>query len=68
MLRATTPRLRRGGRGRRLVEAAETWARDRGATDVFLRSNVPRSEAHAFYPALGYACRKTQKACAKALH
>jgi GNAT superfamily N-acetyltransferase len=58
---------RRDGRGRRLVEAAESWARGRGAGEVFLRSNVLRSEAHAFYPALGYARRKTQHAYARAL-
>ena len=59
--------LRRTGRGRRLLEAAERWARERGAAEVFLRSNVLRHEAHAFYPALGYACRKTQHAYAKPL-
>jgi GNAT superfamily N-acetyltransferase len=52
--------LRRGGTGRRLVAAAEDWARARGIDRVLVRSNVARGEAHDFYPALGYAHAKTQ--------
>lgn len=51
---------RRGGTGRRLVAAAEDWARARGIDRVLVRSNIARPEAHAFYPALGYARSKTQ--------
>ena len=51
---------RRGGTGRRLVMAAEDWARARGIDHVLVRSNIARAEAHAFYPALGYARSKTQ--------
>jgi GNAT superfamily N-acetyltransferase len=59
---------RRAGTGRRLVEAAEDWARSRGGGELFLRSNIVRADAHAFYPALGYVHRKTQHAYAKRLY
>lgn len=58
---------RRTGTGRRLVEAAEAWARTRGGGELFLRSNIVRSEAHAFYAALGYQHHKTQHAYRKPL-
>lgn len=58
---------RRQGTGRRLVEAAEDWARGRGSGELFLRSNIVRPEAHAFYPALGYQRHKTQHAYRKPL-
>lgn len=58
---------RRAGTGRRLVEAAEAWARTRGGGELFLRSNIVRSEAHAFYAALGYQRHKTQHAYRKPL-
>lgn len=58
---------RRQGTGRRLVAAAEAWARGRGSGEVFLRSNIVRPEAHAFYPALGYRHHKTQHAYRKPL-
>ena len=58
---------RRGGVGRALVAAAEAWARQAGVRDIVLRSNVVRSEAHAFYPRLGYALVKTQHAYTKRL-
>ena len=51
---------RRHGLGWRLIEAACGWARRRGADSVFLRSNVVRPEAHAFYPGLGFRRSKTQ--------
>ena len=49
------------GIGRRLMEEAEQWARDKGCRSVRLRSNVVRAEAHAFYERLGYSVFKTQK-------
>ena len=45
---------RRRGVGRALMAAAEDWARLGGARAVRLRSGVPRTDAHAFYRALGY--------------
>lgn len=58
---------RRTGAGRSLVAAAECWARARGLHELFLRSNVVRPEAHAFYPALGFERSKTQHVYRKAL-
>lgn len=58
---------RRTGAGRGLVAAAEDWARARGLRELFLRSNVARTEAHAFYPALGFERGKTQHVYRKAL-
>ena len=59
--------VRRGGVGRALIAAAEAWARQVGVHEIVLRSNVARSEAHAFYPSVGYAVAKTQHAYAKRL-
>lgn len=58
---------RRGGAGRSLVAAGEDWARAHGLRELFLRSNVVRPEAHAFYPALGFERSKTQHVYRKAL-
>jgi GNAT superfamily N-acetyltransferase len=48
------PAHRRGGIGRLLVTAAETWARQSGRARLLLRTDVVRTPAHAFYVALGY--------------
>ena len=58
---------RRGGVGRRLVGAAEEWARARGLEQMAVRSNVARSESHPFYERLGYVRAKTQHAYRKRL-
>jgi GNAT superfamily N-acetyltransferase len=55
------------GVGRRLVEAAETWARDRGLENMSVRSNIVRSESHPFYERIGYTRHKTQHAYRKTL-
>jgi ribosomal protein S18 acetylase RimI-like enzyme len=55
------------GLGRRLMEHAEQWAREKGCRSVRLRSNVVRAEAHAFYERLGYSVFKTQKNFRKTL-
>ena len=55
------------GIGRALMEAAEAWAMERGLGTVSLRSNVVRTEAHAFYQHLGYRVIKTQLALRKEL-
>jgi GNAT superfamily N-acetyltransferase len=55
------------GIGHRLMEQAETWGRARGCTAVYLKSNVIRHEAHAFYESMGYRNVKTQYAFRKAL-
>jgi GNAT superfamily N-acetyltransferase len=59
---------RRGaGVGRRLVEAAEEWAKSGGLGVMALRSNQLRTGAREFYQRLGYALTKTQNAFRKNL-
>jgi ribosomal protein S18 acetylase RimI-like enzyme len=55
------------GVGRRLVEAAEEWARGRGLDVIALRSNQLRTNAQGFYQHLGYTITKTQNAFRKHL-
>ena len=55
------------GVGRRLVQAAETWASTRGLDQMTVRSNVGRAESHPFYERLGYVRAKTQHAYRKRL-
>jgi GNAT superfamily N-acetyltransferase len=45
---------RRRNIGRRLINAAETWARESGHARLLLRTEVVRTAAHAFFVALGY--------------
>jgi len=59
--------LRRQGAGRALVAEAERWARGRGLGRIRVRSNILRSEAHRFYPGIGYELRKTQHTYGKTL-
>jgi GNAT superfamily N-acetyltransferase len=56
----TSKPMRRRGVGRLLVERAEAWAAQVGAGAIVVRSNVKRTESHAFYTALGYVNTKTQ--------
>jgi GNAT superfamily N-acetyltransferase len=53
--------------GRRLVEAVERWAEQRGLKQMAVRSNVTRPESHPFYERLGYVRAKTQHAYRKPL-
>jgi GNAT superfamily N-acetyltransferase len=53
--------------GRRLVEAVERWAEERGLKQVAVRSNVTRLGSHPFYERLGYVQVKTQHAYRKRL-
>lgn len=55
------------GIGRRLMEQAETWGRERNCEAVYLKTNMIRHEAHAFYENLGYQKVKTQYAYRKRL-
>ena len=48
------------GVGGRLLAALESWARDRGASELRVRSNVIRERAHAFYERNGYTKTKAQ--------
>ena len=58
---------RRGGLGRVLVRAAESWALSRGLSSLTVRSNTAREHSHPFYEALGYSREKTQHVYRKAL-
>lgn len=59
---------RRGsGAGARLVAAAESWALERGLTEIRVRSNVVREGAHRFYERLGYRRVKSQAVFARDL-
>jgi GNAT superfamily N-acetyltransferase len=51
---AVADAARRSGIGRRLMERAESWARENGAGRISLTSHLRRSDAHAFYRAIGY--------------
>jgi GNAT superfamily N-acetyltransferase len=55
------------GIGRRLVEALEAWAADRGLPEIAVRSNILRIESHPFYDRLGYRRAKTQHSYRKEL-
>jgi GNAT superfamily N-acetyltransferase len=58
---------RRSGIARRLIEEAESWAKNIGAEAVLVRSNTKRIESHLFYPALGYKKIKIQAVYEKAV-
>jgi GNAT superfamily N-acetyltransferase len=51
---------RHQGIGRLLMKRAEAWARRKGSRIIYLRSNVIRKEAHAFYRSTGYSIHKMQ--------
>jgi GNAT superfamily N-acetyltransferase len=55
------------GIGRRLMEEAETWARQHDCQQVRLRSNAVRVEAHRFYEGIGYQVVASQMVYRKAL-
>ncbi len=55
------------GVGAALMQAAESWAKEKGCASVYLRSNVIRTQAHEFYKRLGYTIVKSQYAFRKAL-
>ena len=46
---AVDPRRRSTGIGKRLLDAAKDWARERGATHLELDSAERRADAHRFY-------------------
>jgi len=58
---------RQRGVGQALMEKAEQWARQKGCVLVYLRSNVIRHDAHAFYEHLGYEHTKSQRMYQKRL-
>lgn len=56
------PERRRQGIGTRLMTAAETWALQSGRARLRLRAEVTRSDALAFFAALGYEQSATEQA------
>ena len=58
---------RTGGVGGRLLEEAEAWAAANGYATLRLRSNVVRTDAHAFYRRRGYMVEKEQAVFVKDL-
>ena len=64
---AVSPEARRQGIGRELLSALEAQAANEGYAFIRLNCNVLRTDAHAFYQQMGYACDKTQKRFIKML-
>jgi GNAT superfamily N-acetyltransferase len=58
---------RSGGIGAHLLQAAEDWARKRGAALMRVRSRVERERAHRFYERAGYVRVKTSAVFGKPL-
>ena len=54
-------KYRNKGVGKRLLKAAEEYAKDSGYSGVRLTSGMDRKDAHAFYEKCGYVNRKDQK-------
>jgi GNAT superfamily N-acetyltransferase len=54
-------RRRRGGVGRRLVNAVHDWAVERGAVELSVRCREDRAESHKFYESLSFRHTKTQR-------
>jgi len=51
---AVSEHAARQGIGRALIEAAESWARDAGLTNLTLHTGTYNTNARAFYAALGF--------------
>lgn len=58
---------RSSGIGAELLAAAETWAREHGASRMVVRSRIARERAHRFYEREGYALIKTSHVFEKSL-
>ncbi len=61
------PAYRRRGVGRRLIAAAEIWAKETGRSRLILRTNVLTTSAHAFYVAMGFEQAETSLVFVRAL-
>lgn len=59
--------FRGGGVGRKLMAAAEKWAKENGSETMKLNSNTIRAEAHKFYEKIGYEKAKEQYQFKKSL-
>lgn len=59
--------FRGSGIGRALVDKAEGWARERGVSNMLVRSRITREAAHRFYLRAGYTQTKTSAVFSKQL-
>lgn len=57
---AVQSEYKRKGIGRLLLQSAEEWAKETGATGIRLVSGETRTDAHEFYYACGYDSKKRQ--------
>lgn len=64
---AVSGAFRRRGIGRQLMKAAENWAAEKGIRYIRLNSGGSRTDAHAFYRAIGFDEEKDQKRFLKVL-
>jgi len=55
------------GIGKSLLQAAETWAKEKQVKLIRLRSNVKRTDAHRFYLKEGYETSKASNLFTKLL-
>lgn len=55
------------GIGRLLIRQIEQWTREKGCDTIYVRSNIIREGAHAFYQDLGYENIKTSLTFRKTL-
>lgn len=51
---------RRGGVGKALISAAESWAKSKNLQEIRLESSMHRKPAHEFYRAMGFDSEKEQ--------
>lgn len=58
---------RNQGIGHVLLQAAEAWAVENGCSDLYVRTNIVRERAHAFYQREGFQLVKTALTFAKTL-
>ena len=58
---------RKGGIGRKLMTAAEAWAKSRGIEQVVLHTRIDRDDARSFYEHVGYNRAVTSHLMAKSL-
>lgn len=57
---AVDTHYRRCGIGKKLISAAELWAKEIGASAIRLNSGASRTQAHSFYRAVGFDSEKQQ--------
>jgi len=55
---AVSPRLQRGGLGRRIIAAAEAWLARRGVQKAQLMIRAGNTKVRGFYAQLGYAVQE----------